>query len=435
MFIKKYYWIQLFIIIINIPLFGQNTTSSPYSRFGVGNVQPNPFLRAFSMGGTTYALKNHDCINLFNPASYTAFPKNTFLLETGFQDKYTKLNTQTESFSNNDVSFDYFSFGFPINRRIGAVVGLLPYSKVGYNISDSKNIPDVGNVDYMYSGFGGINRMVFGVGVNTIKNLSIGLNVNYLFGKLERNQTAYFPYDSVLNYFDMRIKNKRNISGFVFDFGAIYTINSGDSMKINIGVVAGNKANVNLTYDEYAERFIRSNTVEYVIDTISKTIDENGNFVMPMYLGAGISFEKLKKSYLLVGIDLKYQKWSDYSYLDVNENLKNSLIGRVGCEYVPQTDVIKSYWKRIHYRIGGYYEQTYLDLKNTQLVNFGTTFGLSFPLRRIKVTGKYAGSYLNIGVNLGQRGSTDNNLIQEQYAIFNFGLTLSDIWFIKRKIN
>jgi hypothetical protein len=45
-----------------------------------------------------------------------------------------------------------------------------------------------------------------------------------------------------------------------------------------------------------------------------------------------------------------------------------------------------------------------------------------------------APSYINIGVELGQRGTKENNLIQEQFVRILIGFTLNDnSWFRKRK--
>ena len=54
------------------------------------------------------------------------------------------------------------------------------------------------------------------------------------------------------------------------------------------------------------------------------------------------------------------------------------------------------------------------------------SFGLGLPLRKTK-------SEINLSVEVGERGTTNNNLIKEQFLRFQIGLSLSDIWFVKRK--
>ena len=57
------------------------------------------------------------------------------------------------------------------------------------------------------------------------------------------------------------------------------------------------------------------------------------------------------------------------------------------------------------------------------------SFGLGLPLGR-KL------SSLNLGSEFGKKGTTDNNLIQENYFNFRLSLSLTDTnWFQKRKID
>jgi hypothetical protein len=44
-------------------------------------------------------------------------------------------------------------------------------------------------------------------------------------------------------------------------------------------------------------------------------------------------------------------------------------------------------------------------------------------------------SKINLGVELGKRGTTTSGLIEENYVNVTVGLSLSDLWFIKRKID
>ena len=44
-------------------------------------------------------------------------------------------------------------------------------------------------------------------------------------------------------------------------------------------------------------------------------------------------------------------------------------------------------------------------------------------------------SNVNIGFELGKRGTTNAGLIQENYANFTLALSLNDRWFVKRKFD
>ena len=42
-------------------------------------------------------------------------------------------------------------------------------------------------------------------------------------------------------------------------------------------------------------------------------------------------------------------------------------------------------------------------------------------------------SNLNLGLEFGKKGTTSNNLVQENYIILNIGFSLNDKWFVKSK--
>tara|TARA_B110000444_G_C18412376_1_gene398621 strand:- start:148 stop:318 length:171 start_codon:yes stop_codon:yes gene_type:complete len=46
---------------------------------------------------------------------------------------------------------------------------------------------------------------------------------------------------------------------------------------------------------------------------------------------------------------------------------------------------------------------------------------------------KKSNTFYNISIVAGQKGTTDYNLIKEQFIRFNLGVTFRGIWFVKRK--
>ena len=73
------------------------------------------------------------------------------------------------------------------------------------------------------------------------------------------------------------------------------------------------------------------------------------------------------------------------------------------------------------------FEDTGVLFNNQPLKENGISFGVSLPMAGY--------SNANIGIEFGKRGSQDNGLIQESYWNLIVGLSLNDIWFIKRKFN
>jgi hypothetical protein len=95
-------------------------------------------------------------------------------------------------------------------------------------------------------------------------------------------------------------------------------------------------------------------------------------------------------------------------------------------QITPDFNSVTKYWKRVNYRIGGRYDKTYLNINENQLTEKSVTFGLGLPVRR-------SNTLYNLALELGESGTTDDNLIKEQFARFTFGVTFKGIWFVKRK--
>jgi outer membrane autotransporter protein len=74
---------------------------------------------------------------------------------------------------------------------------LIPYSSVGYKIKyDAEN--DTEN-SRRFNGTGGLNKAFLGVGYQINRNLSVGADANYNFGKIESTSFEYINGVPVVN--------------------------------------------------------------------------------------------------------------------------------------------------------------------------------------------------------------------------------------------
>ena len=125
-------------LIIFVTLIGTSTAQnvgvdSPYGRYGYG-VLSKPALGATeSMGGISYGIRRGWSVNPGNPASYSAVDTLNFTMEMGVSGQYSKLSDGLNNQSFQNGNFDYLAFQFPVYKNVGMSVGLLPYSKVGYD--------------------------------------------------------------------------------------------------------------------------------------------------------------------------------------------------------------------------------------------------------------------------------------------------------------
>jgi len=160
----------------------------------------------------------------------------------------------------------------------------------------------------------------------------------------------------------------------------------------------------------------------FVVDTVENS-SQTGTLELPAGAGLGVTLKQ--GSRWLIGADYSMQNWKKYSGFDAGDSLGNSWKLSAGAQFTPNDRSIKSYFSNVQYRLGFHYEQTYLQLRNNQLKEYGISAGLGMPVRR-------SGAMLHFAVEAGKRGTVDSNLIQENFLRISIGFTLNDLWFIKR---
>ena len=109
-----------------------------------------------------------------------------------------------------------------------------------------------------------------------------------------------------------------------------------------------------------------------------------------------------------------------------SDNLANSMKFSTGMQYTPEYNSITKYYKRMDYRIGFAYRDTPLQFGDSQLKEISVSFGFGIPIKKSRT--KYDFSCI-----LGQRGTTEDNLIQEQFVRLGLSVSYDGIWFVKRK--
>jgi len=193
-----------------------------------------------------------------------------------------------------------------------------------------------------------------------------------------------------------------------------------------VGAIFSSNTKLSAEHEVLQENIVYSVDPGIYIDTILNYTDANGHILLPGKIGAGFTLKKGDK--LMIGADYYSQDWSDARFFGKSDSLKNTNTFRGGIEFVPNSRDLRNYLNSIHYRIGGHYSNSYLQLNGKQLTDFGISFGLGLPLRGSR-------SIFNIAFELGQRGTLDNNLIKEKYGILSFSLTLYDFWFVQQKFD
>lgn len=404
----------IIILLATTSLQAQNISNSPYSRFGLGELQSNFTPTYSAMGSVGVGVYNPLSVNFNNPASYTSAFRQRFTMQAGGTHTTNMMQTADATQVTNFTNISHFLIGFPVTKWWGGSIGLLPYSDVAYSFNDKTSAGEL----LSFEGQGGLSRFYIGNGFKPHKNISVGVNVNYLFGNLSTARKVIFSDENILN---ARQTDESLITGLYYDFG-IMLHGELSGWNTSFGATYNNGSDVDAERSVLTETFRLNNLVESVEDTV-KYVIENGLITLPTAIGIGFS---ASNDQWLIAADYNMENWSEFQSFEESDNLGNSTKMAVGLEFTPDRKAINNYTKMIRYRLGAYTSDTYLQLKNQQLKEKAVSFGFGLPLKR-------SGTLLNLSAEFGQRGTTDEGLIKDNFARFKIGLVLSDIWFIKRK--
>ena len=395
--------------------FAQLGTSSPYSRFGLGDLQGNTFPAYNALGGGVTALSSSNSVNPSNPASYTSFRANSFLFSTGGLHNTTQIQNSTDKQVTNNSAFSHLTIAFPISSKLGASFGMLPYSNIGYTLNARDSAE---NADMIYTGDGGLSKVYFGGAYEPFKGFSLGINASYLFGGLNRRKKLDYDDES---FFDSRSNSSINLKGYYYELGLLYKKELANEKELSFGLTANNNSTLRAKRTNIVETI--SGPYEIVKDTASNIV-EWGEVTLPNYISTGLMYRDGEK-WLLIA-DYSMQNWADYTLLGESDELSNSMRLSGGLQYTPEFNSVTKYYKRMQYRLGAAYSNTPLTLNDTQLKEMSVSFGFGIPVKKSRT--KY-----DVSFTLGQRGTTDNSLIKEQFVKFGLSVSYDGIWFVKRK--
>ncbi|WP_026711096.1 membrane protein [Flavobacterium filum] len=407
-------------LIFTVAAMGQTASSSPYSFYGIGDLVFKGTVETRSMGGINM-LKDSIHVNVQNAAGLSDLMYTTYTI--GGNLNKTSLQTTSDNESAQRISLDYLLIGMPITKKFGVAVGLMPYTSVGYqirNISDDESEPS-----YRYTGTGGINRVYAGLGYKLNKSFSVGADFNYNFGEISTSNISFL---SDIQY-GTREKNVSNISGANVNLAMMYNRKLNEKLTFFGSAVYSPEGTLTLQNERNIATVQFSETFgETVIESEDIPVEDT-KIKIPSKFTFGLGIGQMQK--WSVGAELSIIQASKTSnrFTDIRQvSFENSTKLNIGGYYLPNFKSFTSYFSRVNYRAGFFYQNTGMVINNESITNFGITFGLGLPL---------GGSFsnMNIGYEYGKRGTTNAGLIQENYSNITISLSLNDKWFLKRKID
>lgn len=407
-------------LIFTVTTMGQTASSSPYSFYGIGDLVFKGTVENRSMGGINM-LKDSIHVNVQNAAGLSDLMYTTYTI--GGNLNKTSLQTASDNESAQRISLDYLLIGLPITKKIGVAVGLMPFTSVGYqirNISDDVNEPN-----YRYTGSGGINRVYTGLGYKLNKSFSIGADFNYNFGEISTSNISFL---SDIQY-GTRESNLSNIRGANVNLALMYNRKLNEKLTLFGSAVYSPEGELTLQNERNIATVQFSETFgETVIESDDIPVEDT-KIKIPSKFTFGLGIGQMQKWSVGAELSIIQASKTGNRFTDIRQvSFENSTKLNVGGYYLPNFKSFTSYFSRVNYRAGFFYQNTGMVINNESITNFGITFGLGLPL---------GGSFsnMNIGYEYGKRGTTNAGLIQENYSNITISLSLNDKWFLKRKID
>jgi hypothetical protein len=436
MYQKLKYTLAACLLTISFAVNAQITVQSPYSKFGVGNIKGSLLPQFRAMGGISTAVGKNSIfnnINMQNPASYASI--NSVTLDIGMSGTYNELRNSKITENSFNATLSHAAFGFNLGRRSGLSFGILPYSELGYNFKNTAkvgtNATNQKDVDFLYTGEGGLTKAYLGYGFGLGDHLRIGANLEYLFGNLSESRSAQYTNDA--GAIHSRIQDRNSVGGVNYSYGAQYDIRINSKTSLIMGYSGSAASKIGSAKSKYVTQYTLDATggENPALDTLFVTENASTNLKLPLVHNFGISLQK--NDAWLIGIDYRMGKWSDMTIDNVNQNLQDTYGFSVGGQLTPDFSSINNYFKRVEYRLGFQYDKTYIQMNNQDVKQMAITMGLGLPLS------SYARGILykaNVTAEFGKRGSLANGLLQERYVTFHLGFTLNDSsWFRRFKFD
>ncbi|MRI63737.1 hypothetical protein EDM00_07000 [Ornithobacterium rhinotracheale] len=403
-----------------LPSMAQKTAVSPYSSFGMGESRQSNNAATFGMGGvySSYLSAYGSQANFMNPAAninlnYTSFNFEGTLNASEFDDGANKAQRSTAYMSQ-------LSLAFPMGEKFRGGISFQPLYSLGY---DNKVVSQTAY--NAFKGDGDLNSLQLFTSYNVSKSFALGVKASYLFGNLNKSEVHGSKGAVLLT----DVENRNRITGFTFTGGAFYTKKVKETKRFSIGLnyTLGNELNSDQDY-RILNYGLNPMTGEKYSQQVVFEQNKDTKVKVPQNIGFGISYGEDFRWNIAAQVD--YTQMSKYKLENEHVQLNNRFKASLGGYVIPNINSYKNYLSRTTYRAGAFYEKTPIRLNDTDIEKYGIAFGIGLPVGKASDP-----SEINIGVQLGQQGTTKNNLIKENFANVKLSFTLNDTWFQRRKYN
>lgn len=399
----------------------QTLGNSPYASYGIGDQKYDNSLETKSMGGisTAYISDFNHHFNFQNPAANQNLEITSLKIQGTNENQYQKADNMKSD--KHSTYLSGISLAFPISKSIKLGIGYQPFSSKDYRIITDNETNGV-TKRHSLTGDGSINLVKLAVGYSITPKFSLGLSSNLYFGKLYDNETISYTNSSLINHNE----NQISVNHFNFTLGSVYQQKLKNNKKLTFGATYtfGNTSDFEREFNE-STYFLLNGVKQYQSQsTQGKQKIKN---TIPQEFSFGVGYGHDSKWFVSTQID--YKKAVNSSAFTQNFTYQNAYKFSVGGWYLPNYNNFRNYFSRVTYRYGAFYEKGNLEINGKDIDKYGIGLGVSLPFQKSNINRM---SSIDLGLELGQRGTTKNNLVRENFLNFTIGINFANKWFEKQ---
>lgn len=403
----------------------QSIGNSPYASFGIGDIKYDNTTDTNAMGGisTAYIWDFNNNFNFSNPAANKNLELTTVKVEGTNENNFFKSNADEKSSTKHSSYLSNIAIAFPLSPKVKFGVGYQPYSSKKYSVLNQQTLADGTTVvSNLYSGEGTVSTVQAAISYQLTPEFALGLRSNFYFGNVYDISELTYSTAELINGYETKSKTQT----FNFTVGTAYQKTLNLDKKLTLGATAtfGNTGVLDTQYTN-STYFYTAGQVKNNVSIIDSKYSENKD-VIPVGFSVGAGYGRDTKWFL--GTQFDYNK--SEAILETSPfTSQNSYKVSAGGWYLPNYNNFRNYFSRVTYRYGAYYEKGNLSYNGTSINQFALTGGVSLPFEN-KSANRMSG--IDLGIELGKRGTLDNNLVRQNFVNVKIALNFADKWFNKR---
>lgn len=376
-------------------LMAQNTTNSPTSMFGLGELSTGEGGQYAGLGGAGIALRGDNFLNSANPASLTELSGQRFQMDASIMGAFQSYSQRGATDRSVTGNLNNLSIGCRIIPRWYGAVFLAPVSSVGYAITLDEEVAGTygSTISSLFQGEGGLSKMGISTAYLFGKGFSVGTNLSYVTGTISQSETQGSATKETSSY-------KHT---FYADFGVQYKWSVNRERFFVAGMVYG-----------YSQDFKQDNNL-YVSSTSGGDDIEQSlrryRQCLPQFFGVGASYNTLR---WMATIDYKYVDWSRMQSSQSNISFENQHRLSLGGRYT----LGNVYRNPVSLLLGTGVNNSYIVIQKKKATGYYISTGLNLALRNNNV--------LSLGLKYKGQMKVPNGMQKENSLSLFLNITFSE---------